>query len=347
MPADGLETPLRFVVTVDTEADDAWSRPTDLQLANLQQIPRFQDLCDKYGVVPTYLLAYECAARDEALSILKPLADHRRCEIGHHLHVWTTPPFQNERSDGVDHDWIHAFQFQLPDSLFVEKAEMLRQAIELNFGQSPTSHRAGRWGIDQRTIDWLVSSDFIADTSMRYGMRLRMQGPGVELSQPPGRAIAATEYDFHRNPYVWQSTARNGTPAALVELSATVDVAGGLVSKLSRHYLTMKWPGESILLRVDRKLGGQRMLRPDPGYAPGALPKMMKRAIRQGVTVINLMLHSSELALHCSPFTTTQHDLDSIWSHLEEAFRYAHDRRIESEGISDVARSALQKSQHN
>ena len=144
-------------------------------------LERFQDLCDQYNVVPTYLLAYECATRDEALKILKPLSENRRCEIGHHLHVWTTPPFQRAGPTGVDLDWIHAFQFQLPDSLFTEKAECLRQAIEKNFGRSPTSHRAGRWGIDQRTVDWMASTGFIVEThgssrDRRLGTTRRCQG---------------------------------------------------------------------------------------------------------------------------------------------------------------------------
>ena len=30
----------------------------------------------------------------------------------------------------------------------------------------PTSHRAGRWGIDQRTIDWLIERNFLVDTTI-------------------------------------------------------------------------------------------------------------------------------------------------------------------------------------
>ena len=63
-------------------------------------------------------------------------------------------------------------------------------------------------------------------------------------------------------------------------------------------------------------------------------------AIGRGVTVVNLMLHSSELALYCSPFTRTQQELDSVWRHLEEAFRYTRDREITSDGISNVAQLA-------
>jgi len=344
--ADEIQTPLRFVVTVDTEADDAWLQPETVQVTNIRQLERFQDLCDKYEVVPTYLLAYECATRDEALSVLKPLAENRRCEIGHHLHVWTTPPFQNEGPNGVDLDWIHAFQFELPGSLFAEKAERLRQAIEHNFGRSPTSHRAGRWGIDQRTVDWLASSGFIVETSMRTGLRLRQNIPGTNMPVPPDRGVAAAEYELHKNPYFWPSDIQVDDRKPIVDVPATVDVPNGVASTLYLRYLALKWPGEFFLFRAYRKLAGLNMLYPDPGYPPGELPRIMERAVRRGVTVINLMLHSSELALHCSPFTKTQQDLDSVWRHLEEAFCYAQDRGIVSEGISDVARLVRQHAQY-
>lgn len=346
MQHDEIQTPLRFVVTVDTEADDAWSRPEAVNVTNIRQLERFQDLCDKYDVVPTYLLAYECATRDEALSTLKPIAENRRCEIGHHLHVWTTPPFQNESPNGVDRDWIHAFQFQLPDSLFVEKAETLRQAIEQNFGYSPTSHRAGRWGIDQRTVDWLAGAGFVVETSMRTGLRLRQNRPGAELSMPRGRAIASAEYELHRNPYLWHSQSQVDGRPPIVEVPATVDLRSGLAAAVLLPYLKLKWPGEFFLFRVLRKLAGLNILCPDPGYAPGELPRMIDRAFEHGVTVINLMFHSSELALHCSPFTKTQQDVDSVWRHLEEAFRYMRDHGIASSGISDIARIVCLESQY-
>jgi hypothetical protein len=342
-----ISTPLRFVVTVDTEADDAWTQPESVKVTNIRQLERFQDLCDKYDVVPTYLLAYECATRDEALKILKPLSENRRCEIGHHLHVWTTPPFQREGPTGVDLDWIHAFQFQLPDSLFAEKAECLRQAIEKNFGRSPTSHRAGRWGIDQRTVNWLAKSGFVVETSMRKGIRLRNLGAEVREPISAGRRIEATEYGLHNNPYIWPSSSHNGSADSVVEIPATVDVPDDFVMNVLLRYLALKWPGEPFLFRVYRKLAGMGILYPDPAKPPGEMPRIIDRAIKRGATVINLMLHSSELALHCSPFSNTQEDLDGVWHHLEEAFRYTRDREMTSDGISNVAQLARRNVMRN
>ena len=91
-----------------------------------------------------------------------------------------------------------------------------------------------------------------------------------------------------------------------------------------------------------RKLGGLGGLYPDPAKPPGEMSRIIERAIKRGVTVINLMLHSSELALHCSPFTKTREESAGVWQHLEEAFRYARDCGIASEGISDVALLARQ-----
>ena len=334
------QMPLRFVVTVDTEADDAWSRPNEIRVTNLQQLEKFQDLCDKYEVVPTYLVTYECATRDEALEALIPIVQKRSCEIGHHLHVWTTPPFQCRTSKDVDSDWIHAFQFQLPDTLFLEKAERLRQAIEDNFGFSPTSHRAGRWGIDQRTVDWLIASGFVVETSMRTGLRLRQNSPHGEIVASDNRGIAALDYELRRNPYHWPSGIDSNEAASIIEIPATVDVPRGLLPDLSLKFLALKLPMEFTLFRIFRKFAGLSMLYPDPDLEPGTLPKIIERAIERRVRVINLMLHSSELSLHCSPFTRTSQGLELVWNHLEEAFAYIRNCGIVSERISDVARRA-------
>ena len=262
---------MRFVVTVDTEADDAWSSPDNVRVSNVRELDRFQDLCDRYDVVPTYLLAYECATKDEALRVLKPLADTRRCEIGHHLHVWTTPPFQTEAPSGVDRDWIHAYQFQLPDSLFTEKAETLRQAIEDNFGRSPTAHRAGRWGVDQRTVDWLAMSGFVVETSLRPALRIRDADADTSRA-PHGRRIESTRYQSRVNPHIWPSAAQRTTQQALIEVPVTVDFPHGTAVRLLFRYLNLKWPGELLMFRAFRRLTEMRMLYPDPANSDSSVP---------------------------------------------------------------------------
>lgn len=311
-------SPLRFVVTVDTEADDAWAHPDQIRLENLRELPRFQELCERFAVVPTYLVTYECAHRDEALSILVPIAASGRCEIGHHLHVWSCPPFADGQGD-VDRAFILAHQFLLPGTLFRKKAERLRQEIAKSFGRSPTAHRAGRWGIDQRSVDWLIDAGFVAETSIRPSVRL-----------PPSLGVhASTRYTLRRNPFLWMS--RDGC-GALVELPVTVDFPQDAAARACRVWLDAGLPFDSPVARVYRKLGGQRLLRPNPRYRRGELCRIVDAAVAQGVRTLNLMLHSSELALGCSPFSRNEHDAGSVWEQLEELF--AH---IEAAGIRSAA----------
>ena len=173
---------------------------------------------------------------------------------------------------------------------------------------------------------------------MRTGLRLRDFGPNATTADPRFRTIASTRYEWRRNPYVWPGDVDNHGPKPIIEIPATVDVPNGAATSLFLKCLNLKWPGEFFLFRAFRKLAGLSMLCPDPNLPAGTLPRIIERAVERGATVINLAFHSSELALHCSPFTTTREDRDRVWRHLEEAFRYCRDRGIISQGISDVAR---------
>jgi len=325
-----------FVMTVDVEADDAWNSPDKIQLKNLSQIPRFQKLCDKYGIVPTYLLSYECACRDEAVSVLKPVSDAGKCEIGHHLHCWTTPPFEKEGPPGVDSAWIHAYQFELPDSLFVEKAECLRLAIENAYGRSPTSHRAGRWGIDQRSINWLVENGFVAESSVV---------PHMSLSKNRGKSQAGPSYYLcPLTPYAWYSSnVFHKDKSFLMEMPLTVYFPHNLLFKICMTYLQYDLPLKSTIERFYGKImrfGG--MFRPDPRYSDSKLLKIIKSGIQDDLPILNFMIHSSELASGCSPFSMNKDDSDQVWKNLETVFNYIKLAGIPSGTLSEIAKSLSQ-----
>ena len=50
-----------FIITVDTEGDDIWSRPHEITTRNASFLPRFQSLCERFGFKPVYLANYEMA----------------------------------------------------------------------------------------------------------------------------------------------------------------------------------------------------------------------------------------------------------------------------------------------
>lgn len=316
-----------FVMTIDTEADDAWRKPDQVGLQNMVAIPRFQSLCDQYGIVPTYLLAYECASREEAISVLKPINDDGRCELGHHLHSWTSAPFQDEKN-GIDMPWMHAYQFELSDTLFNEKALCLKETIEANYGVTPTSHRAGRWGIDQRTIDWLISNNFIADSSVipRFNMKYAIGK----------NAVGPNFYTLPRSPYSWASSVGSKT---LIEIPMTTSLPNNPVSFLADRYLKAGLPIGGRLERLYQNRLAGKMLRPNPRFSDKLLLESISQSVKNGPNIINMMIHSSELFPDCSPYTRTKEDHDKVWHKIELIFSHIQQQKIPCMSLTDAART--------
>ena len=126
---------------------------------NLRALPRFQALCDRHGVRPTYVVTWSVASDDEAVSTLRRWVDEGRAEVGTHLHPWTTPPFG-------PHDDDAAFPCELPDDALRAKLVNLTELITARFGRAPTSYRAGRFGLDGRTLRELAALGYTVDSSV-------------------------------------------------------------------------------------------------------------------------------------------------------------------------------------
>jgi len=315
-----------FVITVDTESDDAWENPNTIKLENLNAIPRFQDLCEKYEIIPTYLITYECATRDEAIKILKPILDRGKCEIGHHLHVWSTPPFKNDNGKGVDLEWLHAYQSELPDNLFFEKAEILHSVIKQNYEIEPTSHRAGRWGIDDRTIQWLTGKNYLVDSSVV---------PLFDFSQIIGISKGGPNFFFESfdtlklrkdDKYFFEIPVTvNDSPHTLIQI-VKFGVAKGLFSTRNAH-------------RIIRKFGGGSKLTPSLNFTMSEYDKTIKKMYIKGSKIINFALHSSELSPNHSPITKTSEGYEYFWQVLDQSFSLIKSLNIKSLALSKAAKS--------
>jgi len=150
------------LVGIDTEADDQWSHEgrRRIQVRNAERLPALQALFESFGVRPSYVVSYEMATREESAPILKELARSGRCEIGTHLHPWSSPPFRPEDLDG------HTYPHNLPPELLERQITELTGVIETNLGARPTSYRAGRNGFDGRTLPILERLGYTVDTSV-------------------------------------------------------------------------------------------------------------------------------------------------------------------------------------
>ena len=156
---------MKFILTIDTEGDNQWDHGRELTVENIKFVPRFQDLCDKYLIKPTYLVTSEVCEDAFAKEIFTEYLLTGNAEIGAHLHSWTTPPFLDK--DGYRYNDVnHAFATELPEDLLTEKIKNLTNQIETSFGKRPLSFRSGRFGFNENVARILTDNSYLVDSSV-------------------------------------------------------------------------------------------------------------------------------------------------------------------------------------
>lgn len=76
------------LVTIDVEPDNVWANTHSRSFANIAHLPRFDALCQSYGIRPTYLVSWSIANDKANARILESLLKQGKCEIGVHPHLW-------------------------------------------------------------------------------------------------------------------------------------------------------------------------------------------------------------------------------------------------------------------
>ncbi|HLJ09707.1 MAG TPA: hypothetical protein VKU82_00890, partial [Planctomycetaceae bacterium] len=152
-----------LIVTIDTEEEGLWGgryRRHGNIVENIQHLPRFQSLCDEFGVLPTYLIDAPVVDDDRSAEILRGIRADERCEVGTHIHPWCNPPFDEEINPR------NSYFCNLPEDLQRAKLSWLTDRIEDRIGLKPTSFRAGRYGLDIVGARLLVEHGYLVDSSV-------------------------------------------------------------------------------------------------------------------------------------------------------------------------------------
>ena len=152
-----------FLITVDTEGDNLWSRPRTLTTRNTEYLPRFQSLCEAHGFKPTYLTNWEMATSPAFQEFGRAVLARGTGEIGMHLHAWDSPPLQPLTADDTAN---HPYLIEFPDDQMRAKIDMMTGTLEDAFGVKMTSHRAGRWAFDERYARILIDQGYLVDCSV-------------------------------------------------------------------------------------------------------------------------------------------------------------------------------------
>ncbi|MBI3932554.1 MAG: hypothetical protein HY317_04005 [Acidobacteria bacterium] len=302
-----------ILVGIDTEADDQWTEAgrRALSVRNAERLPALQALFERFLVRPTYLVTHEMACREPAASILRDLARGGRCEIGAHLHPWSSPPYRPE-------DLVGTYPHRLPTELLERQLRELTETIAERQGVRPTSYRAGRHGFDERSLRILESLGYTVDTSVDPLFNERRKGGAVFAGAPV--APYRPSYEDVRRPGA----------ARILEVPVSAATTPPLPKTLERLYASLPpIPYRGAL----RRLGIRPVwLRPSYSSLEDSLA-FASRLRAAGVPCFNFLFHSSEVLPGGSPYNPDEASVERFLERLERLLAHL------TEGLGGAGRT--------
>lgn len=292
-----------FLITIDVEGDNAWATPEVMETKNARFIPRFQELCEKYALKPTYLTNYEMARDPFYQEFAKDVHSRGEGEIGMHLHAWDTPPLEPIS----DRDWyFQPYIIEYSRELIFAKVETMTKLIEDTFGVHPISHRAGRWAWDDTLHEALLTHGYRVDCSLTPYWDW-----GKGRFQPGSKIDGLRHFDTPAHAHRMELKGKTG----LLQVPFVSLPVKGIGSGLRRG-LPFKPP---LVQRLIDRFCVSPSLRP----CVNSLDQMklvLAEARSTGRDYVEFMIHSSEFMPGGSPYYPTEQAVDALFDDLEGLF---------------------------
>jgi len=326
---------VRVLITIDTEADNAWEHPEHVTVRNIDYIPRFQRLCDHYGLKPVYLCSYEVVASPQFDRTLGGYQQRGIAEIGAHLHPWTNPPFEG---DPIGPAGPHTYPCELTLEAFRNKMCLLTEIIRSKTGRKPRSYRAGRWGFCARHIGVLLDLGYEIDCSVTPLISWEEQ-PGANEGGPDFRSAPVEPYF----PDV-EDVCRRGH-SQLLEVPPTILFTSKLMKSkrfrraFTAHRNALPCKALNKLFKLD-----PQWFRPYPHMSAGRLKAVCRAALRRGLPAVEMMFHSSELMPGGSPYGPTEQSIHKLYKKLESVFEYLSRQNCKGATLSEFKDEFVQES---
>ena len=292
-----------FIITVDTEGDNEWSRPNPILTRNAAYLPRFQALCEEFDFKPTWLTNYEMAMSPEFVRFGRDVIDRKTGEVGMHLHAWSSPPIKPLTQD--DHA-THPYLIEFSRDVMAQKVAFMTNLLQQQFGVKMVSHRAGRWAFNATYAQLLNEHGYLVDCSVTPHVSWRKT-----MGNPAGQG--GPDYNgFPSHPY-YLDLDRIDRPGAskLLEVPPTI-VKSKLVD-------TVPW--------VYKVRGIRRFARQYEPPASWIFPngtnlkpmlKCVRTALAERRSHIEFVIHSSELMTGGSPRFRTDESIERLYGDLED-----------------------------
>lgn len=298
---------LPFIITIDTEGDNEWAKPQKPLDKNAAYLPRFQSLCEKYQLQPTYLVDHTMAMSPVFKKFGQDIIDRNVAEIGMHLHPWNSPPdIPITQQDHQHQPYLTAY----PENVMRAKIKYQTDILEQIFQTKMLSHRAGRFGFDERYARILEEHGYIVDCSVTP--HVSWENNNDIYGGPDFSKCQETPY------WLDLENIRKPGKSSLLEVPVTI-------ANRWPRYLKPPKPGQRTVKHLPKRI----MNRIYPAlvwmYPRRTNRKMLQWIVHKAVTHpqtthLEFFLHSSELMPAGSPWLQNQEDIERLYSRIEPLF---------------------------
>lgn len=291
VPIEPHSLPSLYVV-VDTEAEFDWAQPFGRELNQVRamdSIERGQDVFDRFAIRPIYVVDHPVSSQPAGYARLRAILQRGGCEIGVHLHPWTTPPFVEPVSNR------NSFPGNLDPAVEASKIDSLIATIEATFGRRPRFYRAGRYGFGPSTAATLARLAIDVDLSVLPGADLRpIGGPDFRAMEPV--------------PYRIGTTGLLTVPMTRRTIGAWPSVPGHAARPL-RPLLSRLRISDTITLTPE-------------GVTAAEQKRLIRASIRRGQRLFVLHFHSPSLGSGHTPYAPDEAGARELRVRLSEVCRF-------------------------
>lgn len=286
----------KFIITIDNEEDNQWNPLAEETTENAKYLRRFQNLCNKYEYKPVYLTTYNMAKNAVFEDLAKEALENNQCEIGMHLHAWSTPPEYNLKSVTTE----RAYLIEYPIEVMEEKIKIINDVLTSKFGEIVT-HRSGRWALNSNYLELLKKYGYKCDCSVT---------PGISWASNLGATgIGGSDYTKEQNSAYEIINGILEVPVTIHKLRYFEKNAIKSVKTLARE--------SSHLIR-----GKDTWLRPS-FCSLYQMTKLLDYIKKSEKDYAMFMIHSSELMPGGSPYYKDEKAVELLYNQLEKLFDYA------------------------
>lgn len=289
-----------FIITIDTEGDNQWDISQSSTTKNSRFVPRFQEKCEQYNLKPVYLVDYSMSHDPFLVEFLNDCLRRGTCEVGMHLHAWDTPP--NIKIDTIND---RPYLVEYSNEIIHEKLSILHNTLVSAFNGSITSHRAGRWIINNYYLQELEKLGYSVDCSITHGI-----GWNGDVKKYAGNV----DYSARKKivPYHINNLSILEVPPSIHRMRTNgIETTKGLKNCL-----------RSMKASV---FGKNSWIRPSLCTTAEVI-KMIDYSAKND-DYLEFMMHSSEFMPGGSPYYRTEKDIDELYVELDKIFSHAIDQQ--------------------